>query len=483
MHRKQTTLTLCLLLILTLLLAGCSRSESPAAQSDSPVSAESGPESIRIGGQEFSLEATEITAVLAPGETELLDRLPRLHYADLSGSEAIDEIAAWASAHPNVSVRYTIPLPNGALLPSDTVSYDLSDATAAEALSVAPALARLPGLHSVNLGVERDAMGWEGIRQLRQILPETVFQYRFSLYGTECDLSAASINLYCVPVYDYDEGEKIDEIMNYMPQLTYVDMDSVGLPMWQLEELNLKHPNVKVVFRVWFGDKYSVRTDVEKILASSPTKGGLISPENDEGLYYCHDVKYLDLGHNTTMTDIGFVAEMPKLEVAVLAMCDWTDASPLAKCPELEYLEMFTTNCTDLTPLSGLTKLRHLNVCNIGADCYDYPPPYLTDISPLYSLTGLERLWIGGYNPVPQEQIDEMQRRAPNCEINTGAGDPTEGRWRYIGYDDVNYMFRFPKDYHPRYVKLLEQFSGKDAQSIGPGDYALFYNDPLCPGE
>ena len=83
MHRKQTTLTLCLLLILTLLLAGCSRSESPAAQSDSPVSAESGPESIRIGGQEFSLEATEITAVLAPGETELLDRLPRLHYADL----------------------------------------------------------------------------------------------------------------------------------------------------------------------------------------------------------------------------------------------------------------------------------------------------------------------------------------------------------------------------------------------------------------
>ena len=155
MHRKQTTLTLCLLLILTLLLAGCSRSESPAAQSDSPVSAESGPESIRIGGQEFSLEATEITAVLAPGETELLDRLPRLHYADLSGSEAIDEIAAWASAHPNVSVRYTIPLPNGALLPSDTVSYDLSDATAAEALSVAPALARLPGLHSVNLGVGR----------------------------------------------------------------------------------------------------------------------------------------------------------------------------------------------------------------------------------------------------------------------------------------------------------------------------------------
>ena len=45
--------------------------------------------------------------------------------------------------------------------------------------------------------------------------------------------------------------------------------------------------------------------------------------------------------------DISFVAYMPKLEVAILAMDNWSDATPLASCTELEYLEMQTTLCTD----------------------------------------------------------------------------------------------------------------------------------------
>jgi hypothetical protein len=57
--------------------------------------------------------------------------------------------------------------------------------------------------------------------------------------------------------------------------------------------------------------------------------------------------------------------------------------------------------------------------------------------------------------------------------------DPTGGRWRYIDYDTENYMFRFPKDYHPRYVKLLEQFAGKDASSIPTAAFSFSWNDPL----
>ena len=480
MRLNRKTLSLLLVLSACLLLCACGRGGgAPEPAGDVGDVSPAGPDMLRIGGQDIPLDARELTAVLSEGETELLDRLPNLRFADLSGSENLDEIAAWAAAHPAVSVRYTVPLPDGTALPSDTTSYDLSHATAAEALAAAPALKRLPALETLKLGDERDAMGWDGIRQLRDILPETEFQYRFNLYGTECDLSATSISLYHVPVDAYDEGEFLDEVMRYMPQLTYVDMDSCGLPMWRLDEINILHPSVNVVFRVWFGDNYSVRTDTEKILASMPSRGGNLTPDTVEGLYYCHNVKYLDVGHNELLSDIGFVAEMPKLEVAVLAMCGWTDASPLAKCPELEYLEMQTTNCTDLSPLSGLTKLRHLNIACIGADSTDYPTPYLTDITPLYSLTGLERLWLGTYHYVPAEQIEEMQRRAPGCEINTSVDDPTGGRWRYIGYDDINYMFRFPKDYHPRYVKLLEQFAGKDASSISTAAFSFCWNDPL----
>ena len=476
---KKRLVPLCLFLLLALLLTGCARGGKPetadTSADTSPVDADAN--ILRIGGQEIPLDSAEITAVLAPGETELLSLLPGLRYADLSGSEAIDEIAAWAAEHPNVSVHYTIPLPDGRTLPSDTASYDLSDATAAEALSVAPALAQLPQLRSVNLGAERAAMGWDGIRQLRQILPETEFQYRFDLYGTECDLSAASVNLYSVPVYSYDDGEFIDEVMNYMPQLRYVDMDSVGLSMRRLEEINLNHPDVKVVFRVFFGDNYTARTDAERILASMASRGGLLTDDNVEGLYYCHDVKYLDIGHNTPLTDIRFAAQMPKLEVAIFSMCNISDISALADCPELEYLELSNTYVTDLRPLSGLEKLRHLNVAATGFDQPEDGSPRirLTDITPLYPLTGLERLWIGAFNPVPPEQVEEMQRRAPNCEINVEVyEDPVGGHWRYLALAD--YIETYVDTYHDRYIKLREQFGNYEYSA-----YNFTWNDPLCP--
>ena len=464
-------------LLVCLLLSGCGRAEKDQAADGSAASAEPG--IIHIAGQDISPDATEITAVLSDGETELLSQLPNLHYADLSGSENLDEIAAWANDHPTVSVRYTIPLPDGTVLSSDAESCDLSHATAAEALAAAPALARLPALKTLQLGTERASMGWDGIRQLREFLPETEFQYSFDLYGTECDLSAAAISLYNVPVWDYDDGERIDEVMNYMPQLTYVDMDSCGLPMWRLEEINMAHPDVKVVFRVFFGDNYTARTDAERILASMVSRGGMLTNDNVEGLYYCHDVKYLDIGHNTLLSDIGFVREMPKLEVAILSMCNIEDISPLADCPELEYLELSNTYASDLRPLSGLTKLRHLNVAAIGYDQpYDGSPRIqLTDITPLYPLADLERLWIGAYNPVPPEQVEEMQRIAPQCEINTSVyEDPVGGHWRYLALAD--YETTYVDTLHERYAKLREQFGNYEMTAFN-----FTWNDPLCPRE
>ena len=464
------------LLLLVMCLTGCGRGVSPA--NDVPPTPE--PSEIPvvvIGGTEYDPGAAEVTAVLSEGETALLDRLPALRRADLSGSENVKEIAAWAAMHPGVDVTWTVRLPDGGVLDSRAEDADLSAYGGAELRQAADALSALPKLRRLELGQERPGADWDSIAVLRAALPKAVFSYGFDLYGTECDLENTRINLSHVPIDD--DGALLEKVMDLMPQLGYVDLDSCELPMWRCEELNLTHPDVKVVFRVWFGDNYTVRTDAEKILASKPSVGGELTADNTEGLYYCHDVKYLDVGHNLQLTDIGFTAEMPKLEVAVLAMCNWSDASPLSHCPELEYLEMQTSLCTDLSPLSGLSKLRHLNLCNIGADAEEWPRPSLTDITPLYSLTGLERLWIGSYNNVPAEQIDEMRRRAPNCTVEASVSDPTQGGWRFIDYDYVNYMIRYPADYHPRYLKLIEQFEGEPAAGISDRAYAFPWNDPL----
>ena len=474
--KRGTALIPLLILVLCLSASGCGRRESPAddVQPTPEVIEASG---VVIGGTEYDPGAAEITAVLSEGETVLLDRLPSLRTADLSGSENVREIAAWAAMHPGVDVTWTVRLPDGSVLDSRAETADLSACSGAELPQAADTLSSLPKLRRVELGEERPGMDWDSIAALRAALPTPVFSYAFDLYGTECDLENTRISLYHVPVDD--DGVLLERVMALMPQLSYVDLDSCELPMWRCEEIHLKHPDVKVVFRVWFGDNYTVRTDAEKILASKPSVGGELTADNTEGLYYCHDVKYLDVGHNLWLSDIGFVAEMPKLEVAVLAMCNWSDATPLSRCPELEYLEMQTSLCTDLTPLSGLSKLRHLNLCNIGADQTEGPRCVLTDITPLYSLTGLERLWIGSYNGVPAEQIEEMRRRAPNCTVEASVSDPTQGGWRFIDYDYVNYMIRYPRDYHPRYLKLIEQFEGEPASGISERAYAFSWNDPL----
>ena len=405
---------------------------------------------------EVSPDSTQLCVVLQPGETELLARLPKLESADFSGSECVEEIYNWAMANPQVDVKYSVSLPDGSVLDSSTKRVELSAMDGKELCLAAESLACLPELAVIELGKERASLAWEDIGVLQQACPDAKIKYSFTLYGKAVELENTQLNFSHIPVDD--NGAAVDKAMSYMPNLTYLDMDSCGVPSEEMAKLRDAHPDVKVVWRIWFGEKqlYSVRTDVERILASKSSVGGFVDEYNGADLKYCTEVKYLDLGHNPTLHDISFVSYMPKLEVAILAMDEWSDASPLAACTELEYLEMQTTNCTDLSPLAGLKKLRHLNVAGISS---------LTDISPLYGLTELERLYIGSNNMVPWEQVEKMQEAAPNCEINTSVyDDPTGEKWRYNGQGTWNY----------RYYVLRKQF-GEYKDSA----FSFHWNDPL----
>ena len=454
MTGKKVIVLVISLLCACLLLGGCGKIKEAAE-------AVTGPKPVEFAAGKFDVETTtELNIVLQPGETQLLAGLPLLKSADFSGSECVDEIYNWAQSNPQVEVKYTVTMPDGTVLDNSAKELDFSSKSGSDIRAAAEVLPYLPEIERVALGVERPELSWEDIGLVQQLLPDAKLSYSFELYGQQTDINNTQINLSHVPVED--GGAAINQAMSYMPALAYVDMDSCGVSNEEMAAIRDAHPNVKVVWRVWFGDNYSVRTDVERILASMPSRGGMLNGENSDALMYCTDVKYLDVGHNDDLWDIDFVAYMPKLEVAILAMCNWSDASPLANCKNLEYLEMQTTLCTDLSPLAELENLRHLNIA------YNYD---LCDISPLYGLKDLERLWIGCINPVPSEQVAQMQAAAPNCEINTEVYiDPTGGRWRYVGYNELAYMYI----YHDRYILLREQF-GDYASDV----FSFYWNDPL----
>lgn len=474
------------------------------------------------------VEKTSAKLVIQAGETEKLDELTNLESVDLSGSECYEEIIAWAEAHPEVDVTYTVTLPDGTVADNRTESLALGSINSGDAaetarlLSYLPALKALdlsasglspadvyefasaldevkltygftlfgesydyyvssldlmrldaggleealsvlpylPALQTVTLGDENSSsLGWEDIARLVTACPNTDFEYSFMLYGKSFTLLDSEMDLNHISIDD--EGALVGQVTECMKNLEYLDMDFCGVSNEAMAALRDMLPYTKVVWRVWFGDNYTARTDVTKILASKPSAGGLLHDSDLEVLKYCTDVKYIDIGHNEILTDLSFVEYMPELEVAVFAMNNFTDLTPLASCKKLEYLEIQTNNnLADISPLGELTELEHLNI----AHCRN-----ISDITPLYNLTKLKRLWLGSGNQVPQEQIDEFKRLMPNCEVNTTVyDDPTSEHWRVDYYDANTYRYYYVE----RYELLMEQFGYLE------GDYSLPGNDP-----
>ena len=339
-------------------------------------------------------------------------------------------------------------------------SLDLTQASPEEIdrlISVLPALPNLKTLELGSAAAENPAVSWDQVYALEQGAPQAVLNYRFTVQGYPFSLSDEILNLNHIVFTD--EGALASRIAGCMPNLRILDMDSCGVSNSSMAAIRDFYPDVEVVWRVWIGTGYSVRTNVERILISNPDRGGeLNTPESVEGLYYCTKTKYLDMGHNAYLRDISFLANMPDLEVLIVAMSEVKDLTPLASCPKLNYLELQNTAACDLRPLAGLKELRDLNIC------YNFA---LWDISPLYELD-LDRLYIGCFTPVSQDQVTEFRKLHPNCVINTTTENPTEEGWR------AGWVAEGVWETMPRYVQLYDEFQYGNF----PYCYSYTENDP-----
>lgn len=537
--KRAIVIVVSLIFVAAVVLFGFSWSSRAAAQPDGVVTPIVGKPKVVFASGSFPVDAEEISVVLAPGESELLNNFPALKSVDLSGSECYEEFLAWAEEHPDVSLRYSVALPDGstvdnsaesldlssfdaqgvsavlenckylpklksidlgrldaerAIAPeamtalreanpelsfkysctiagktvdNSTESLDLSGLSRDDALLAAQLLPGMSSLKSVHLGYEGDGgVSWDDIAMLQDACPDISFGYLFTRFGQELNINSETLNFSHTTMND--EGAEVRSFLPYMKNCTYLDMDFCNVSNEAMDSIRQDYPNIKVVWRIWFADEYSVRTDVERILASKPSVGGTIGDKEAAVFKYCSDLKYLDLGHNEAVTDLSFVYGMPNLEVLNVAMNPVVDLTPLASCTHLEYLDLHSTKVADLSPLAGLTELRHLNIGNTN----------VTDISPIYGLTDLERFWIGSNTPVPAEQAEQMRQSAPNCEVNNETYDPEGGRWRVTGYTELSLALYEETGWlqevlHPRYELLREQFGFTD------NDYAFSWNDPL----
>ena len=481
----------------------------------------------------FGKNTRELRVVLHDGECSKLENFTQLYSCDFSGSKNYAEIYDWARENPQIKTVYTVPVGDGTYISSNVSELDLSSAGHEQVLKYAVALNYLPDVVSVDLGSDLTCpspLTREDLITLASSYPKLHFSYTLDLAGMPADIYQESIDLSsfdaqrlsrcidrlgcmtrlksvnlgsqasglltmkdiaavsdAVPgaslIYDFtlyginfnladekidinhipvtDNADAVVEALRCMKNCRTLDMDYCGVSNERMAEIRDMFPNTEGIWRVWFGAVYSVRTDTERILASRPSVGGMLDNSVNYILKYCTKVKYLDLGHNDALTDISFVKYMPDLEVFIIAINQCiTDISPLSACRKLEYLEINTTYISDISCLRGITTLHHVNLGNTP----------VSDISPLFDSTGMERLWIGMYTPVPAEQVAQMQSIAPQCVINTTVDDPHGDNWRWDFYDPNTFVYH----YVPRYDLLRTQLG------YTYSEYSYYWKDPLC---
>ena len=172
-HRKSfiTLLALCVML-----LTGC------AAK-------------VELSGQTVKDDIESISARVTPEDLEKLDGFENLTAADFSGSTCYEELAAWAEAHPQVDVLYTVPFPGGIMATNRTEELDLTGMKDASADQALENLAYLPRLKSVDLGTEQDGLSPKTALRFLDARPDLAFSYHCRLLGKDITLDEKKLDL------------------------------------------------------------------------------------------------------------------------------------------------------------------------------------------------------------------------------------------------------------------------------------------------
>ena len=469
--KKRFVLALALVCALLMAFAGCS---SNPEKTDDPKAAK------------------ELTMVVTADTISQLDQYPNLKKVDLTGSTCYQELAAYAAAHPEVEVIYTVDL-GDVQVSSTRADVTLTDGSY-DYDTLLSNLKYLPKVTKLSLPATR--LNAVQVDALRGAYPNVSVSCTIRLNGVELGPDTTELNL---GVLTSDQVDAYAEKLGLLPNLQKVDLMTAdgkcNLSLADVKKLQSAAPEAQFSFAFeLFGQTIStsaekvefvdvkignegeqairdaldmlpnctyfkldncgldnevmanIRDDypntkiVWRVFQTNKNRSWLtdtevmravygINDKNSDFLKYCTEVKYMDLGHNTEMVDISFCAYMPNLEIAILSGSPIKDLTPLANCKKLEFLELaWCGHITDVSPLAACDSLKYLNIGH-------------TSIKNVESLKGLklEQLsFVNSGNKVGMTEAKwkEIQAMFPDCWITynplkNSTATPYGKGWRY----------------------------------------------------
>ena len=389
-----------------------------------------------------------------------LKYLPSLETMELPRTSlTAEQLAMLQEAYPDLLIRYSADILGKEYL-TDCTAMDLSGLTLEQIRNAAESFPLLPALTEVELMDENDnsLLSPADVKWLMDTFPRIRFHYTFDLFGKRLSCEEETVEYIGVSIGDEGEAQ-IRAALDIMPHCTYFKLEDCGLSNEVLASIRDDYPNTKIVWRVYLG-QYSLCTDAETLR----TVYGVYNKYADT-LKYCTDLKYIDMGHNVSLSDISFIEYMPNLEIVILSGSAIKNVDPFAVCKNLEWLELaYCSELSDISALENCEKLRFLNL----------------SFSKVRDLTAADELPLERFVYL-QPKVNWADREAfkekhPDCWIRFTGSDPYSLGWRYndIGitrfefYQKIRDIFQY--DEVDKQLARQEAAKKKEEEADSPSD-------------
>lgn len=275
--------------------------------------------SVDVGGSSISNKSTSATLEAGAFDYDLLmtnlQFLPNLSTLSLPNiTLTSDQVGALLETYPQVSLDYTVTL-FGQALGQDVTNLDLTTMTSDQVSEACQKLGLLTHLTDVELG---ENLTLEDVAKLQDAAERVTFHYSFTLFGQTLSTTDETVEYKNQNIGN--EGEA--EIRRALPVLDNCQrfiLDNCGLDNEVLAGIREDfRDGPKVVWRVYYGvdGRYNLLTDADTLRAVYNVTDETCGP-----MRYCEDVKYMDIGHNETLTDLSFIGYMPNIEVVIASGC------------------------------------------------------------------------------------------------------------------------------------------------------------------
>ena len=346
-----------------------------------------------------------------------LNRFPALEKVELDNvTFSAKEQSLLINKYPHIQFIWTVEVSGKRWdNQSQTLTYGPGEELDVDALREAmPFFPKLKTLDLIGCDLTTAA-----VNDLRRDYPELDILWEVEFAGQTISCDTTEIDFSGIWL---GRTDGVEALFQFLPRLERVILCDCGIPNEELDALNRRYEDIRVIWRVYFAN-YSLRTDATSFIAAAYEKGADIYNRDASVFKYLTDLQGLDLGH-MYIDDLSFLQYMPNMQYLILAECPVRDLTYIGQLKELKYLEIFHTYIKDLSPLLNCKNLTDLNISYT-----DLTRDNAWEV--LSQMTWLKRLWYCS-PALNNQQLQELQALLPECQMFTlRGGEPTGGTWRY----------------------------------------------------